>query len=349
MKIEIKGKSPYKGSKSPGVGYVYVLALMFIAIVAASVLSGGMIPVDPNGPGGPPTLPPYYGQEGDNDQQQIILPSGALTPDPKGNLQLKTFKVNTCSQTAVIDFLIDTSGSMQYEGKMDKLKKALKAFTKKMSKSSGVGMQTFSAVVKERVALGYYRDVKSNVQANIDSLQTDGWTRTRDGFKLAKQSINEAMQGKKFPGYKYYLVLMTDGVPELSPDQTRHCEAEADDANLGGAKRCFAKEEDPRGTDLDGVDVSQDLKNLGVEIYSIGLFSSNFASDKALQPYLEKMLQDVASTPTSEHYFTDQQDLTKVFDKIFTSICDQNIDELGGASQDLSGTNALVPTATVAQ
>src|SRR5471030_3151380 len=140
---EIKGR-PLKGAKHPGIGYVYVLVIMFVAIMAGSVLSGGNVPVDPTGTGGPPTLPPYFDQSG-YDEQKIILPTGALTPDPKGNLQLKTFTVNTCVTTTAVDFLIDTSASMQDYVKIDKAKTALLNVSKRLSKRSAISMQTFSA------------------------------------------------------------------------------------------------------------------------------------------------------------------------------------------------------------
>lgn len=62
-RIRITGR-PLRGARSPGVGYLFVLLAMFFIIAAGTLLSGGMIPVDPNGPGGPPTLEPYFGAGG---------------------------------------------------------------------------------------------------------------------------------------------------------------------------------------------------------------------------------------------------------------------------------------------
>src|SRR5258707_1286221 len=116
-RIRGSGK-PLKGAKSPGIGYIYVLVLLFVAIAVGTVLSGGFVPVDPNGPGGPPSLPPYFNAS-DYGRQKIVMPPGALTPDPRGNLQLKTFFVKTCGLNTAVDFLIDTSGSMSQDGKIN--------------------------------------------------------------------------------------------------------------------------------------------------------------------------------------------------------------------------------------
>jgi len=305
---------------------------MFILIVSGSVLSGGMIPVDPNGVGGPPTLPPYYGANGGMDEQQIVLPSGALTPDPKGNLQLKTFKVNVCGKNTVVDFLIDTSTSMKFDGKMDKTKAALTAFTKKMTSTSVIGIQTFSAKADERVHLDYYNKQAGQVSAVIQGLDANGWTVTRDGFELAKQSISDAITSGKFPSYHYALVLISDGVPEIPPDQHPNCEAKATEPALAPADRCFAKEQDPRPNDVIQTDIPKDLKALGVEIYSVGIYSPTFPSDVALKPNLEAMLKEVASLPSNTHYFDSYQgtNLDQILNLIFTSMC-APIDEVPGA------------------
>src|SRR5664279_2860801 len=175
MKNEVSGK-PLVGSKKPGSGGVFIFILLIILVVGASVFSGGFIPVDPNGPGGPPSLPPYFGANGEIENQQIILPSGALTPNPKENLQLKTFKVNTCLNKIAVDFLIDTSGSFAYDGKLDNLKNSLRSFTARMSNMSVIGIQTFSQVVTERIPLDYYVNQKVQVKATIDGLQANGNT-----------------------------------------------------------------------------------------------------------------------------------------------------------------------------
>jgi hypothetical protein len=295
---------------------------MFVAITAGSVLSGGNVPVDPTGPGGPPTLPPYFDQS-DYDQQKIVLPSGALTPNPSDKeLQLKTFTVNTCGTTTAVDFLIDTSASMEDYGKIDKVKTALQNLEKKFSKRTAISIQTFNAAVQQPVPWGLYKDNKTQVDATFAGLKPQGWTTTRDGFKAALQNLQTAIQGNKYPGYHYALVLMTDGVPEIPPTQPRTCEAQFPDPYEAPAQRCFAKEEDPRIPS----DLSAQVKALGVQIYSIGIFSE-LSSDVLMEPYLTKLLQEVASPPLNTHYYgtLDANGIDTILTNLFSQFCDTEI------------------------
>lgn len=325
---------PIKGSRAPGIGYLYVAVMLFIAIMAGTVLSGGFIPLDPNGPGGPPTLAPYWDANG-VDAQRIIFPSG--TVDPRNNLQLKTFKVDVCGSTSVFNFLIDVSGSMQYDNKIGKLKSGLQAFAKQLSPSAVVGMQTFAANVQNRVPIDYYKNNKQQFIANIDGLNPVGWTRLRDGFQLAKAELTNAITRNKFPGYKYYLILLSDGVPETPGgpnDPPRTCmtppgpvyEPLLAPDNI----RCFTVQQDPRVP----TNIATDLKNIGVEIYSIGILgASQPQSDGPMRPYLEALLRDVASTPTDTHYFaTNNQavNLETILKGLVSTICRETI---GGQEQ----------------
>jgi hypothetical protein len=320
LKRIIGSGKPLVGSKSPGIGYLYVLVIMFIAIAAGTLLSGGFVPVDPNGTGGPPTLEPYFDQN-DYGKQKIILPSGAMTPDPRGNLQLKTFTVNTCGQKTAILFVIDTSGSMSDDGKMQKTQEALRAFTKNLPGKTALGMITFSAQVQDRVPLDYYKNQKGQVAATITGLHADGWTTTRSALSRAKQILSEAITQNKFPGYKYSLVLMTDGVPEIPqfPDQPkRQCIKEVYDPIIGGL-RCFSVAQDPRVP----TNLAKDIQNLGIGFYTIGIYSEN-SSDKQLKPYLEQLLKEISSQPLSTHYYSSPKadNLTKIFDDLVSNICD---------------------------
>lgn len=319
LKKIIGSGKPLKGSKSPGIGYLYVLVIMFIAIAMGTVMSGGFVPVDPNGPGGPPTLEPYF-DPNDYGKQQIILPSGALTPDPKGNLQLKTFNVNVCGQKTAMLFVIDTSGSMQFEDKMRKTQEALRAFTKDLPGKTALGMVTFSAQVQDRVPLSYYKEIKGQVATTINGLKPDGNTVTRSALQRAKQILSEAITKNKFPGYKYSLILMTDGVPEILPPRT--CYVEVPDPLTAPLQRCFAVEQDPRVP----TNLATDIKNLGVDIYTIGIYSDN-SSDRTLKPYLEKLLKEIPSQPIDTHYYSSPkaENLAKIFDNVVNNICENQV------------------------
>lgn len=319
---------------------------MLLAVAGAVVLTGGSIPINPNAPGGPPTLPPYFNANNDLDEQKIVLPSGALTPDPKENLQLQTFKVNVCGQTSAIDILIDTSGSMTDENKIGKLKEALKTFTKEFSGSTAVTIQTFSDKIKEKVPWGLYKNNKTQVQDTINNLDAKGWTRMRDGFKLAKDKLALAINQDKFPGYNYFLLLISDGVPEIPPPEgaspydpdkcdlpnvpappgdTRQCYVRVCDPVTAPALRCFAKKQDPRSSPGDPTNFAKQIKDMGVSIYAIGLYADS-SSDRKLRNWLEPLLQEVVSEPVSTHYYAydgKKEKLKKIFESITSKICEE--------------------------
>lgn len=327
-----RGQNPLRGTKSPGTGFLYVAVIMFVAIAAGTLLSGGFIPVDPNGPGGPPTLEPYFGANG-VDQQEINFPSATI--DPHNNLQLKTFGVNICGSQSVFDFLIDTSGSMQDDNKIARLKSGLQAFVKTLSSSAVVGIQTFSSVIQERASLDYLKNNRAQVVANIDGLSAAGGTRMRDGFQLAKASMVDAVSKNKFPGYKYYLIVLSDGVPEapggpkdadcLTPPGRVKDPLWDSSPGAGDGERCFDQKLDPtKPTDL-----SADIKNIGAKIYTVGIFSQAAVSDTIMKPYLEDLLRRIASSP-SLYFSTDVNavNLTEILKELSTTFCQGYI---GGA------------------
>jgi hypothetical protein len=319
MITDIQGHQQ-SGSKKTGAGTLFIYLILILIVMAAFIITGGSVPVDPHSTLGPSRLPPYYDIESENNQQKIILPPDALTPSSDKNLQLKTFLVNTCVKNVAVDFLIDTSGSFAYDGKLENLQNSLRAFTKRMANMSVIGVQSFSAVVKERVPLDYYKNQKVQMEETIKKLSPGGNTRTRDGFLLAQKLIKEAKAAQKFKDYQYVLVLLTDGIPEVNPGQRRTCIGpQVADPLTAPALRCFAREQDPRYP----TNIASQLKADNVRIFSIGIYSPNRPSDARLQPYLEDLLQDVASDPVSDYYYSSVHggDLNQILDKVFLSIC----------------------------
>lgn len=315
----IKGRP--SGSKGGGGGFLYVFLIMVLMIGAGTVLSGGFVPVDPNGPEGPPTLEPYFDPR-DYGQQNVILPTDPQQNTADRNLQLKTFKVNTCGQKTVIDFLVDTSGSMEYDNKIGKTKDAMKTFVSKLPGKAGIGIQTFSDDVQIELPMSYYRDVREDVDKAIEGLDAEGWTRTRDGFALAQQQIQAAKVSAKFPkDYKYVLILMTDGVPEI-PYEPRTCYRVVPDSNLASGQRCFARDQDPTVIP----NLADKLKSQGVSIYAINIYSPTVPSDKELYPDLKKLLQSVVTPPVDTHYYDtiNANNLQKVLEDVITNACEES-------------------------
>lgn len=296
-------------------GMLYIIVIMAAITTFAFYMVGGKFPKMFD-PAGTPKNP---------GKQEIIFEQ---VPDPKKkNLQLQTFKVkNTCESKIAVDFLIDVSGSMGFNGgiKQTNEKNALKAFTDRMVDSSVVGIQTFSSGATDRVPLSYYKDVRSQVSATINGLTAGGATYTRDAFALTKQKLSSAISQDKFPGYKYFLIFITDGVPEADPPifDDAHCEIIVPDSTLPGGKRCFAKIQDPRGTPTDSTNIGTEIKNAGVETYSLAI-TSQTSSDQQLLPYLTALMQNVASTPLTTHFYSSDNgsDLKTQLDSVFKDIC----------------------------
>lgn len=293
-------------------GTLYIIAIMATITSFAFVMMGGTFPTTPDENRTPPRKNP--------GKQEIIFDQ--VTDPGKKNLQLQTFSVkDACESRIAVDFLIDVSKSMSFGNKLSEEKKALKAFTDRMVDDSVIGMQIFSSPnnVREVVPISKYKDVKANVQNAINSLNPNGATSTRTAMILARDKLAQAVSSGDFANYKYSLILITDGVPEadgLLPYNSDKCIAVVPDPTLG--ERCFAKKEDPRIPS----NIATEIKNFGVDIYSIQI-TSNSSSDRELQPHLEKLMKDIASTPINEHYYTSFEGtgLTSILDKVFTDIC----------------------------
>ncbi|HSX09613.1 MAG TPA: vWA domain-containing protein [Candidatus Saccharimonadales bacterium] len=314
-----KGSRPPPQNR-PSTSSLSVLFVMLLVIVAAFVSSGNIAPVDPNGPGGPPTLAPYY-NPADYPKQHIVTPTGGFG-NGKKNLQLETFNVDNCGDNSAMLFVIDTSGSMQFDGKIQNEKKALTYFTGNMGGLSAIGINDFGDIAKQDLPLNYYKDVKPQVKQVINDLDAHGYTKTRDAMQMAYDELKQSIDNEDYPGYKYNLVLLTDGVPEVPPP--RSCYVQFADPNTAPLMRCFAAEQDPTVP----TNIPDQIRNLGVDIYVINVYSPSYHSDAEMFPYLNTLLKKVASQPTNTHYYVsiNGSNLSQVLQTINSSICYGNLD-----------------------
>jgi len=317
--------------KRPSTSSLSIVFVMGLVLVGAFIASGNLIPVDPNGPGGPPTLQPYY-NPADYPNQHIVTPTGGF-PGSKKNLQLETFQVDNCGQNSVIMFLIDTSGSMSYANKMSNEKKALSYFTSNMGGLSAIGIDNFGQEdgVKTDLNLSYYKDVKNQVQQIINGFTPKGGTPTRDVMELAYKQLKQSITDEDYPGYAYNLVLITDGVPEKLPPRT--CYVQTYDPNDAPLPRCFTVQEDPTVP----TNIPQEIKDLGVDVYAINVYSPTWASDAFMFPYLDKLLRNVVSDPVNSHYYvsTNASNLSAILQSINNNIC---YNQLNGTANTTTNT-----------
>jgi hypothetical protein len=290
-------------------GFLYLAVIMFVIVGFAFLMMGGTFP---DYPAATTKAPSNLGE------QEIVF---TQDPDPgKKTQQLQTFTVkNKCEDKIAVNFLIDVSGSMRDNNKIEKEKNALRAFTGKMSDNSVIGMQIFSDpnIVREILPLSLYKDVKQQAQDAINSLTTYRATSTRDGFNLSKQKLTEAINQNAFPDYQYNLVFLSDGVPEVDmPESQKTPENCLATAPYRGQTRCFAKAQDPRSP----TNIPNEIKLLGVDIYSIAITDS---VDQPLKNELLQLLKDAASDPDSTYFFesVDGNDLQTVLNNVLKSIC----------------------------
>ena len=241
------------------------------------------------------------------------------TPDPQASaatnqqLQLRVAhfvpinQIQSCSSKQAIDFLIDNSGSMLEPGavstnpasyyeepnsKIAILKQALLSLSSSFTDSTIVGVQVFSgpstqvvtslgiaaAIPKIIVPIDTYKNNSAIFQSSIATMHAAGSTYTKEGFTFAQSRIEAAMQ--QFPGYKFSLIFISDGIPETIPASGSPCTTAPN-----GQQRCFAQIQDPTS-------VATTLKTEGVHIYTIRYLDTD---DTLFNTNLQTMMDTVVA------------------------------------------------------
>jgi len=270
--------------------------LLFAGLLLfATVISGGLLGGD--------------GPSGDGTQATMTDPTSVA----EQTLQLRTLIASTVAPTAVqptptsgttctsgklaVDLLLDTSGSMgpdqlppvpPSEYKINFLKSAISAFAQKLESTDVIGIQAFNSTSYPVLPLGLYNSVA--FQQAVTYLQPFGTTNMRAGLTLAKTQIEVAKNSYPSPEYKWYMILVSDGLPNV-PNQVT-------------------------GNPFYSPDVVEPIRSLGVTIITIG-----FGQDA--DPTL---LQQIASTkPNSTekfYYFSPPNgQLETIYNDIAADIC----------------------------
>ncbi|OGH21526.1 MAG: hypothetical protein A2958_02240 [Candidatus Levybacteria bacterium RIFCSPLOWO2_01_FULL_38_13] len=215
--------------------------------------------------------------------------------DSHNSLQLKTIKFKKCLGQTNVDLLLDRTGSMGErtptgQTKIARLKEAVLVLTGQLSDQSVVGIQSFSSEsITDDVPISYYKDVKGIISSKVNALNAGGQTPTHDALAFSLDRLKEAIP--KFPGRQFNFILISDGQP-VPPSQ------------------------DPR---LFNPNPADEIKNLRVNVYTLGIFTSGEASE----PKLAELLKSIASRP--ENYYEAQtgDQATKLLEAILTKICEQ--------------------------
>lgn len=132
---------------------------------------------------------------------------------------------------ADIIVLIDTSGSMNDEGRIDQARAAALAFLDEMETTNNVGLTTFDERVRERVRLDQLEAVREDLTAEIQNLRADGGTALFDGLLEVLTDMNAQPDENRIRA----IVLLSDGADTASNAQLNQVlqaiEATRDDVN----------------------------------------------------------------------------------------------------------------------
>lgn len=269
-----------------GDGTPYVITLTTLVILFGGFIVGGV-------------LPNFQAADGDArfPPEQKPLP----TPTPR-----------LCADNTAIDILVDSSESMTNSGKMQGLKDALTAFTDTFSDNYLVAMQSFGSTTVDVLPFKPYRDAKTALSEDIASLTPTGATYMRDAFVNVKGVISDAQ--KAHPDYKFNLVFVSDGVPEIDRCDPTHGPCGSD------PKGYYDYTQDPTRTDApDGKgNIAEQIKGMGVQIYTIALYDEN---DLATNQQLIDLLNSIASSQDAANPTSNPLALKEIYSDIADSIC----------------------------
>lgn len=280
--------------KSSSSGFKIVLLLIFLIFGGAALLSNGIFPTATKTPS--------------NETDVENIPINPTSSGSNQSLQLKPiqFQQKQCGQTLAIDFLIDRSGSMQGD-KIQKLKKGVLSFTQNFTDNNVIGAQDFSSpdspkgTVETLIPVSYYKDVKSKIPSMVNSLQASGWTYTRDAFSFTQQRLAEATT--KYPGYKFALIFVSDGVPE-----TAQC------PRLNQLMGTCKSEQNPTNSPS----IPDSIKAKGIRIFSIAYLDQN---DTRWNNQLETLMKNIASSPSDFYIAPSSNQIDSILSQITTKLC----------------------------
>ena len=108
---------------------------------------------------------------------------------------------------ADIMLLIDVSGSMSSEGKIDQAIQAASAFLDNMESTNRVGLTVFSDEVQVRVPLSNFESVEQTLRSNINSLRAEGGTELFAAVRDVVTELNDEQDGDRIRA----VVLLSDG------------------------------------------------------------------------------------------------------------------------------------------
>jgi Ca-activated chloride channel family protein len=113
---------------------------------------------------------------------------------------------------ADVVILLDISGSMNDNGKIDQAKQAAQTFLDKMAPGNRVGLTVFSDQIQNYVPLGTLETVKGEMKSSIQNIRADGGTALYDAVAEVVGNLNKDPDQNRIRA----VVLLSDGADTAS-------------------------------------------------------------------------------------------------------------------------------------
>lgn len=155
---------------------------------------------------------PVIGEDHPKAPGEVMLFKEAKPADGMLNTWDVTLRVEAKDkqpETSDVVLVIDTSGSMNDRGRMDKAKEAAKEFVDKLlpSEATRIGVVSFGSDVYVKQSLTNNQEALNQA---ISGLHASGGTFTQDGIKKAREMLAHSTARHK------HIVLLSDGLPTFS-------------------------------------------------------------------------------------------------------------------------------------
>lgn len=165
-----------------------------------------------------------YGFRPANPDVQLTYPfaeeNGVTVQGPKTVLDVPDADVivsvqqswSLVKKQADIVLLMDISGSMLEEGKIDQAKQAALAFLDNMDANNRVGLAVFNDQVRTLVPLGSFETVQNTIRTQITNLRADGGTALYAALADTVSALNDETEADRIRA----VVVLSDGADTAS-------------------------------------------------------------------------------------------------------------------------------------
>jgi Ca-activated chloride channel family protein len=168
-------------------------------------------------------ISPAFGVQAQGPQNTLPIPSAEVIVAAK-----QSWAQNR--KRADIVLVVDVSGSMQDDGKMDQAKAGLGAFLQRILPEDRVGLVSFSSAATIAVPLAPLSENRIALDTAIQDLQPQGKTAIYDGLLTGKQALDSLPQEKE--ERIKAIVLITDGQENASAASFDQLKQEFDETGI---------------------------------------------------------------------------------------------------------------------